>query len=129
MTREEANWYIDSLKLTIKQNCLDEKYIEAIEALKDEPCEDAVSREQAIKQCGFGMTSLLVADCLRRLPSVTPKQRTGKWEKAITLGRYRCSVCKGEHNDSEKGKWYEIFDTCAYNFCPNCGAKMEGESE
>lgn len=36
-----------------------------------EECEDAISREQAIKQCGFGMTNLLIADCLRSLPSVT----------------------------------------------------------
>lgn len=45
----------------------------AIKALKQEPCEDCISREKAIKQCGFGMTSLLIADCLRRLPSVTPQ--------------------------------------------------------
>ena len=40
MTREEVDWYIDSLKLAIKQNCLDEKYIEAIEALQAEPDSD-----------------------------------------------------------------------------------------
>ena len=34
--------------------------------------EDCISREEAIKQCGFGMTNLLIADCLKRLPSVTP---------------------------------------------------------
>ena len=45
MTREEVDWYIDSLKLAIKQNCLDEKYIESIEALKDEPFKKAVSRD------------------------------------------------------------------------------------
>lgn len=39
------------------------------------PCEDAISREQAIEQCGFGMTSLLIADCLRELPSVNPQPK------------------------------------------------------
>lgn len=38
-----------------------------------EPCEDAISRKDAIKQCGFGMTSLLIADCLQKLPSVKPQ--------------------------------------------------------
>ena len=85
-----------------------------------EPCEDAISREKAIKQCGFGMTSLLVADCLRRLPLVTPKQRTGHWIREFNdiegEVRFTCSSC-GE---------FQLFGT---DFCPNCGAKMEGESE
>ena len=83
MTREEANWYIDSLKLTIKQNCLDEKYIEAIEALKAEPC-DAVSREAALNKMQYyyddcaktseytrlGFETAM--EVVRALPSVTP---------------------------------------------------------
>jgi len=44
----------------------------AIKTLKQQPCEDCISRDEAIKQCGFGMTNLLIADCLKRLPSVTP---------------------------------------------------------
>lgn len=49
-------------------------------SVDDEHCqyeavvEDTISREQAIKQCGFGMTSLLIADSLRKLPSIQPKQ-------------------------------------------------------
>lgn len=34
---------------------------------------DLIRREDAIKQCGWGMTSMLIADCLRRLPSVKPQ--------------------------------------------------------
>ena len=64
MTREEANWYIDSLKLTIKQNCLDEKYIEAIEALKAEPC-DAVSREAALNKMQYVMTIIIIDSYLK----------------------------------------------------------------
>lgn len=45
-----------------------------------EACEDAISREKAIKQCGFGMTSLLIADCLKRLPSVTSSYNSVKSE-------------------------------------------------
>ena len=88
-----------------------------IEELEQEPCEDAISREQAINQCGFGMTSLLIADNLRKLPPVTPQPKTGHW---ISLDDFRgkynengfvCSSCGG-HSDYEE------------NFCPDCGRRM-----
>ena len=79
-------------------------------------CEDAISREDAIKQCGFGMTNLLIADCLRKLPSVKPQEKTGHWiiiddcEKFIA----KCSEC-GQIEDSRMiGK---------YQYC-HCGANM-----
>ena len=124
MTREKAIEHLENIIIfSFQQGYTDdarEALEMAIEALKAEPCEDAISRERAIKQCGFGMTSLLVADCLRRLPPVTPKQRTGKWIREFNdiegEVRFTCSSC-GE---------FQLFET---DFCPNCGAKMEGESE
>ena len=90
----------------------------ALEAER-ETCEDAISREQAIKQCGFGMTSLHIADNLRRLPSVTPQQRTGHWIKPkgkikpFGDDTVQCDMC-GFFTDVD----------CYYNFCPNCGCMM-----
>jgi hypothetical protein len=75
MTREEAKDYI-------REWCPYGKQDEIINALEQQPCEDCVSREQAIKQCGFGMTNLLIADCLRRLPSVTPKYTDEEIDRA-----------------------------------------------
>lgn len=80
MTREEAIEILKSIgdkadhtNLNEEEHKAIEAYYMAIQALEQEPCEDCISREDAIKQCGFGMTSLLIADCLRRLPSVTPQ--------------------------------------------------------
>ena len=95
----------------------------ALEAER-ETCEDAISREQAIKQCGFGMTSLHIADNLRRLPSVTPQQRTGHWIKPkgkikpFGDDTVQCDMC-GFFTDVD----------CYYNFCPNCGCMMIEEGE
>ena len=46
-------------------------------------------------------------------PTIEPERKNGKWIYTPTepLG-YTCSVCK-------KG-------SCRFNFCPNCGAEMEG---
>ena len=92
--------------------------------LKQQPSEDCISREQAIKQCGFGMTNLLIADCLRRLPSVTSQRPKGKWIKkeikeigefvTTTMIYEVCSNC-GIRNASKYKK-----------YCPNCGSYNGG---
>ena len=53
------------------------------------------------------------------LADIHPEQRTGKWVfkndlAAIPTGYYECSECKIGRLMYEE------------NFCPNCGAKMEG---
>ena len=45
----------------------------------------------------------------------------GKWEKAEYHGFLRCDQCKDVYINEEwleDGKW---------NYCPNCGAKMDGD--
>lgn len=126
MTNEEAQIIIGNIP--IKPEVLDDCYsiaeyqeakAMAIKALEQEPCEDCISREQAIKQCGFGMTSLLIADCLRRLPSVTSQPKMGKWIDIWDKNDYgistqgRCNRCK------------QISDRPLGKFCKWCGAKME----
>ena len=45
----------------------------------------------------------------------------GRWEKASEkMPIYRCSICK-ERNLFKNG--YNVLS----NYCPNCGAKMDGE--
>ena len=40
--------------------------------------------------------------------------------QADTPSLFRCSVCDWSDNDTYTG------DTATYNYCPNCGAKMDG---
>lgn len=63
----------------------------------------------------------LVKDRLERLPSAQPERKKGKWiNRSLNIlypewERYTCSVC-GEHSNR-------------YDYCPNCGAKMDEEIE
>lgn len=90
-----------------------------------EPCEDAISRDAVWAKITNGAYSLesleqfidRISKEVEAMPSVTPKQKAGKW---IVLGRddpdclfYRCSEC-------------HMKITLKFNYCPNCSAKMEG---
>lgn len=105
----------------------------AIAALKAEPCEDSVNREAALKAlcyaCSIHQNGGKCSRCdgynaISDLPPVTPKQKTGKWKIVQVLHgewegtkKYACDKC---------GEKVGVFKS---NYCPNCGAKMEGESE
>lgn len=45
------------------------------------------------------------------------KQKEGRW-KGAGLGDYYCSLCCSTYSGGDD-----------YNYCPNCGAKMEGGTE
>ena len=93
---------------------------------------DLISRQAAIDACLDGFCAC-VNDCvneIKKLPSVTPKPKIGKWiAQEDELGEYasgcfECSNChevfwveSGTPQDNE------------YNYCPNCGADMRGEQD
>ena len=58
-----------------------------------------------------------IVDRLEKLPSAHP-ERTGRWEYVDYggFGNYHCSACR-------------MICICNgdYDYCPNCGARMEGE--
>lgn len=138
MTDEEAITHIKSLGITNKNSTMYKALDLAIKALEQtelnssyngvktelKPCEDCIedciSREDAIKvvRKWFDKIQLngdICLDGIRSLPSVTPQQRVGKWIlRNSFLMPYKCSECNYE---SER----------YYNYCPNCGLKMEGE--
>lgn len=115
-TPEIVDFMLDKSVVAVSRmklyNRLEEICELAIKALEHEPCEDCISREKAIKQCGFGMTSLLIADNLRRLPPVTPQQKMGckgcKYEETGNNTTYPCSHCGRCYTDKYKVESGEV---------------------
>ena len=59
-------------------------------------------------------------EIVKRLPSVTPKRKKGKWLDNYQYG-YKCSEC---------GAYLEIdCGDVEMNFCPNCNADMRGKQD
>jgi len=127
--------YDPSVYLDIAINSLeiDERY--ELEYEQIEPCEDTISR-QAVLDATVKRNSIWnkitnskgenLEEIILQLPPVTPQQKTGHWiEKDGFDGDvyYDCSAC---------GESFCLIDGTPtdnlYNYCPNCGAKME-ESE
>lgn len=129
MTNEEAKDYI-------REWCPYDRQEEIIKALEQEPCEDTVSRQavlDALRTCfdtycvydennGTDYIDYDEAiDEVLDLPSVTPKQKIGRWIDD------KCSVCgKGIEDLISSPEWYRNEEP---KFCPYCGIKLEGESK
>ena len=134
MTREEAFHVIDTYCVpsayphTERWKIL-QKIKEALEVLKQESCEDAISRQYAIDslkayfsdenmtetEYGAYWHHKHVIDVLKKLPLVNPQPKTGHWiEKYHEMFKYYCDKC---------GKGSDLMT----DYCPNCGARMESE--
>jgi len=133
ISRDEAVKVLEDMKVKIeipkaavtqwkRNNALDM----AVEALKHSEVQnssDCISRQAAIYIASGYCHPANIADELSKLPSAEPKK--GKWIKADSQQYFRkhypaftCSEC-GHRKDSQK----------TWNYCPNCGAKMEVEHE
>ena len=120
-TNNEANRIIDS-------------FDRVTSGLNQQSCEDCISRQAAIRwvktECNpYGKPTLdfesgkKIIKYLKRMPSVIPQQKVGRWINAYPdiepdpmLMYGICSKCGFEQGISDK-----------LNYCSNCGAKMEGE--
>ena len=84
--------------------------------------DDLISRNAVLDACSQSINILDAMSRIDDLPPVTPKQRTGHWEKTISengiTSAVRCSECGFEDNR------YMLF-----RYCPNCGAKMVEQQE
>lgn len=131
MTREErVDWlkqiendiYVDSLGITHEEYMKSRAIHETIEAMQTELCEDAISRETVASEFadwfGYNYQNQIFYKRIKSMPSVTAEQRTGKWifRKDNYPFHWMCNKC---------GKTFKT----DFNFCPNCGAKMESEDK
>ena len=114
-------------------------------ALKQEPCEDVISREPftnsticegfSCDECSFNRKDkggCILEERVMNLPSAKQEPKTGHW-KIIPCGnnhgeyrpnKYACSEC-GWTIDLCRGLQQ---DTGHRLFCEHCGARMEGET-
>ena len=121
MTREEAIICLKGIKnygrdtfneQTDWQGCLDM----AINALEQEPCEYAISREEVLWLVGdYDLSMGQVVKAIHALPSVTLQPKVGRWIVTDDDFVY-CSECEDSYYPRPiDASWY---------YCPNCGAKM-----
>ena len=87
-----------------------------------EPCEDAISKKAVLDLIEETGKFFLCAR-IEELPPIQPKAKSGKWinngtQDSMIGEEYKCSICNEEfildHN---------------FNYCPNCGAKMQEVEE
>lgn len=127
MTREDAfEIWLPIIKMGVKSmpEC-SEALDMAIKALKQEPCDDAISREAVIDiiedVCPIYGNDYryILRDKVNELPPVTA-EKVGQWidiqyfKADDTYYRPKCPFCSIEPKEYS-------------NYCPNCGAKMEVE--
>ena len=84
--------------------------------VEQEPCDDCISRHKAIVAITACDGKSAQIEAIEKLPSVTPKPKTGHWILTDDDFVY-CSECEDSYYPRPiDASWY---------YCPNCGAKME----
>lgn len=101
----------------------------AIQALEQEPCEDAISREwlkTAIHNFYYGLKHTPTEEDIQAYIDAAPSvstEKTGHWIYDKTIENWRCSKC----NETPKTMGYvgtADFMAEHFKFCDHCGARM-----
>lgn len=109
---------------------------DSIKTLQQEPCEDVVDRKALYEALYENfhdedapnntaeVTLGSIRNFVKDFPSVTPKQRVGRWVYDKTIENWRCSEC------SETPKTIGYVGTTNFmaehfRFCNHCGTKMQ----
>lgn len=133
MTREKAIDLLDNLNGMIedsRNSDYDTAFKMAIKALKQEPCEDCISRQAVLDEMYKRRVDgdAITAGFIKNLPPVTPQPKMGRWI-VNEWDNISCSECgctalydKVYPGESVFGKAIRVKS----NFCPTCGAKMKG---
>lgn len=95
--------------------------------------DDLISRQAAIDalnheyRCGDIISQCrieIAIDIINELPPAQPELKTGVWLTYTNVPQYmlcKCSACGADILVPYAGK------NMIFNYCPNCGAKMEGD--
>ncbi len=147
MTNQEAIKILDEYK-----HCFWDKLYEpicmAIKALEQEPSEDAISRQAVLEKqyriddsATLSTRDVVNVNDIEDLPSVNPQEpKTGHWiwivdespstpvsPYELNWAGWACDCCREQpDNDSD---WDDCDNPPKYNYCPNCGARMESEDK
>lgn len=91
--------------------------------------EDLINRQDAIDAiedewtgcCSEYPASQIIYDTVLRIEQLPSAQRTGKWIN----GNHICPICgEDKFKDLDADIWADWQPKC----CPNCGARMKGDS-
>ena len=93
------------------------------DALRERMYHDAFETDSDMQKWDSGcwIRYKMFENALEEAPTVDPEPRHGRWinhisEDGATDGIY-CSICD-----------YEVDRFARYNYCPNCGAKMDEDA-
>lgn len=99
-----------------------------------QPCEDCISRQAVLEELprrtmrnyfGEVVGDVVYIDDIKALPPVTPQPKMGKWLKTTLT-----QVGGGDFNRGFKCSCCDyVLAVDDFNYCPNCGAKMESEEQ
>ena len=115
----------------IKTRIKPEFFLEVADALEQQPCEDTISRADAVKVASGYCHQANVAKELAKLPPVTPIRPKGHWIEIAQCsdGKHKieCSECKGHIFSRGHANSFKVKNE--YKFCPHCGKRMIGPQE
>lgn len=123
MTKEEI---IDFCGMKAQLEPENEDIFKAIiKSLEQQPCDDTISRADAVRVASGYCHPSNIAKELAKLPPVTPKPKVGHW---IEIAQYsdgkhkiECSECKGHIFSRGHANSFKVKNE--YKFCPHCGSK------
>lgn len=82
---------------------------------------DELRENMLYAMCGTGYQSVALAE-IDLMPSVDAVPvRHGKWIEGKSDDHVRCSFCNEDYDWTSEAQYY--------NYCPNCGARMDAEDE
>lgn len=137
MTREEAIAFFKDMNECTYDNL--EPIQMAIEALEQEPCGDAISRQAVIEyiegseaELGHSSENELVCQYFKELPPVRTQPKMGRWIE-VDIGNchatLKCSVCDRVIEPTFTFGEYSYEDINRYYPYCHCGAKMVEQQE